>query len=192
MKYDEIKHNFATNLTKLRKSKKMSQSDLGNAINYSFKNISKWENEETIPDIDVLYQIAHYFNISVDDLISNKEVVKKSNKKHNQLIITLSSVLFPYLIALIVFVILHMFSYQYDYYAFIFGAIISAITSIVLTSIFYDKKAICGSIIYLLLAISLLIMFLIEFKMFWLVLVIDVVLIIALLIFFSIRFRNYK
>lgn len=192
MNYEEIKSHFASNLVKLRKSKKMSQNELGNAINYSFKNISKWENEETIPDIDALYKIAKLFDITIDDLISDRDVVKKSNKKHNHFIITLSSVLLPFLVALIVFVILHLFSYKYDYYAFIIGGIVSAITAIVLTSIFYKKNAICASIIYLIVSISILIMFLINFKMFWLVIIVDAVLIAALLLFFSLNFYNSK
>ena len=54
MKKEEIKINFSKNLYALRKSKSLSQAQLAEALNYTHKAVSKWENKETMPDIVTL------------------------------------------------------------------------------------------------------------------------------------------
>lgn len=60
---------FASNLKILRKNNNMSQDELADILNYSFKNISKWENNQSIPSYDVLLEISKVFNISVKSLM---------------------------------------------------------------------------------------------------------------------------
>lgn len=67
---NEIKENFSRNLIFLRKSKKLTQIELAAHLNYSDKSISKWENQDTIPDIEALKNIALFFNVTVDYLIT--------------------------------------------------------------------------------------------------------------------------
>lgn len=68
-------------IIKLRKEKGLSQEEFGNAINVSRQAISKWESEQTKPDIDKLKEIAKFFDVSYDyllnDEIDNIEEVKK-------------------------------------------------------------------------------------------------------------------
>ena len=68
----EIKNNFARNVKDLRVSRKLSQIQLGEQLSYSSKTVSKWEKGEFLPDIIVLKMIADFFQIGVDDLISDK------------------------------------------------------------------------------------------------------------------------
>lgn len=56
----------------LRKEKGLTQKELSIRLNYSDKVISKWEIGEFIPDIEALNQIAIFYSISIDDLISSK------------------------------------------------------------------------------------------------------------------------
>lgn len=189
MEINTIKRNFAKNLIALRKSKNWNQAQLGEQIHYSYKNISKWENEESIPDIDVLTIIAETFNVKVDDLISEENIIKKSHKNHNRLLVTLLSAFLPFILSLIVYVILHFVEVPKDYYSFMGGAIVSAITCIVLTSIWYKKIWICVSIIYLIWAISLLLIFVFDFYLFWMFLIIAPVLSLGTLLLFRIKFH---
>lgn len=172
MEEKEIRHNFATNLIKLRNSKGWSQSDLGDAINYSFKNVSKWENEETIPSVSVMKDIADLFNVTIDDLIGTQNIIRLSHRKQNNLIITILSTLLAYVVASILFLVLVLTNVPLAYYAFLGAAIASSITLITLASIWYKKWVLCGGIVYLLWSISLLVMFLLNFSYFWLVLII--------------------
>lgn len=68
---------IAKNLEFYRKKAKLSQLELAKKLNYSNKNISKWENAETTPSVFVLSEIAKLYGIKVDDLLSEKIVEKQ-------------------------------------------------------------------------------------------------------------------
>ena len=74
----QIRENFASNLSRLRKYNKMSQQELANKLSYSDKAISKWELGDNIPDVMTLHRIAELFNVTVDDLIKPNVSVSKS------------------------------------------------------------------------------------------------------------------
>lgn len=57
----DLKQVISSNITKLRKGKKLTQLELASALNYSDKAISKWERAESIPDIIVLKQLSDFF-----------------------------------------------------------------------------------------------------------------------------------
>ena len=59
-------------IIKLRKEKGLSQEEFGNAINVSRQAISKWESEQTKPDIDKLKEIAKFFDVSYDYLLNDE------------------------------------------------------------------------------------------------------------------------
>ena len=65
----EQKDIIAANLTGYRKKAGLSQLELAKKLNYSNKNISKWENGETTPNIFTLKQIADLYGITVDALL---------------------------------------------------------------------------------------------------------------------------
>ncbi len=65
----EEKYVIATNLAYYRKLRGLSQLELASKLNYSNKNISKWENGETTPSVFVLKKIASLYGISVDALL---------------------------------------------------------------------------------------------------------------------------
>ena len=50
----------------LRKSKGISQEELGDILSTSRQAISKWERGEADPDISRLKDLAVYFNVSID------------------------------------------------------------------------------------------------------------------------------
>ena len=59
---------IAKNLTNLRKKNKLTQLELAKLLNYSDKAVSKWENGESVPGIDVLCRIGEIYNVSLDYL----------------------------------------------------------------------------------------------------------------------------
>ena len=67
----DLKEIFANNLTALRTENKMTQLELGNAISYSDKAVSKWERAEAVPDAYVLLQLASIFGVTVDFLLKD-------------------------------------------------------------------------------------------------------------------------
>ena len=62
----DIKANIANNIVELRKRKKWTQAELAEKINYTDKAVSKWERGESTPDVDVLYNMAEIFGVTVD------------------------------------------------------------------------------------------------------------------------------
>ncbi len=66
----EEKEILANNLSKYRKNAGLSQLELAKKLNYSNKNISKWENGETMPNAFVLSKIAKIYGVTIEDLLS--------------------------------------------------------------------------------------------------------------------------
>lgn len=78
---------FKENLRLLRKARKMSQSDLAEILNYSFRTISKWETGETLPYYENIIKISKIFNISIQDLMENDLSKNKTFIIHSSKII---------------------------------------------------------------------------------------------------------
>lgn len=65
--------NFSTKLKALRAEKNISQSKLASEIFVSRSAVAKWENGLGLPSEDSLSALANYFNVSAEDLLSDKE-----------------------------------------------------------------------------------------------------------------------
>lgn len=53
----------------LRIARKMSQVDLASALNVSKQSVSNWENNNILPSVDMIKQLAHFFSCSADYLL---------------------------------------------------------------------------------------------------------------------------
>ena len=136
----EIKKNFSKNVRELRIDRKLNQIQLGEKLSYSSKAVSKWENGDVIPDIVTLKMIADFFDIGVDALISDRNVVRKSHKKEKRRLITLVSSLLAFFVAAIVFLILSLVHVDRAWLSFIIAIPTSAVVLIVFSSLWYNIK----------------------------------------------------
>lgn len=59
----------------LRKSKGLTQSELGERIGVSFQAVSKWERGETLPDITLLPDLAKILETTIDFILLGSEKV---------------------------------------------------------------------------------------------------------------------
>ena len=57
----------------LRREKGMKQDDLAQMLGVSSQAVSKWENDQSCPDISLLPQLAKILGVSVDELLSGKQ-----------------------------------------------------------------------------------------------------------------------
>lgn len=64
---------FGKNLKQLRAERNLTQERLADFLGVSFQTISKWERDDSYPDISMLPVIASFFKVSVDDLLGVKE-----------------------------------------------------------------------------------------------------------------------
>ncbi len=142
----ELKEIIALNIIKLRKNKKLTQLELATALNYSDKAISKWERSESIPDITVLKQLADYFGVTVDYLISehNKDtklvVSQAKKKKINKISLTLLATSPVWLITTIVFTLISIFTGKYIWYIFYIGIPIIILIILIFNSIWGNRR----------------------------------------------------
>lgn len=83
---------FSEKLINLRKMNGISQEELAGKLNVTRQTISKWELDQTSPDLNKLIDISKVFNISLDELVYGTEKadnvdeykessVEKNNKK---------------------------------------------------------------------------------------------------------------
>lgn len=66
----DVKAIIAKNLIALRKNKGLTQVELAEKLNYSDKAISRWEHGETLPDVNVLYELCTFYEITMNDLVN--------------------------------------------------------------------------------------------------------------------------
>lgn len=69
--------NLSEKLKTLRKEKAVSQERLADYLGVSFQAVSKWENDNTYPDISLLPEIARFFGITVDELLQVEKLDEK-------------------------------------------------------------------------------------------------------------------
>ena len=63
---------FADKLIRLRKQSGLSQEELANELNISRQSVSKWEQAQSITDLDKIIQLSTFFNVSTDYLIEDE------------------------------------------------------------------------------------------------------------------------
>lgn len=107
-------NNFGNNLMELRKKNGYSQEDLANKLNVTRQTISKWELEQTSPNLKDLKNIADIFNISLDELTSNikdnSNLDIKNKKRKNKYILI---ILFLILIFILLFFVYRVYKILY-------------------------------------------------------------------------------
>jgi len=66
-------------IKRIRRERNLTQEEVAAHLGISFQSISKWERGDGYPDITMLPVLAHYFQITVDELLGISEI-EKSNK----------------------------------------------------------------------------------------------------------------
>lgn len=146
---NDLKELISYNIQNLRKKKKLTQVEFANELHYSDKAISKWERAESIPDVVVLKQIADFFGVSLDYLLSehnsNNEsliITKQSNEpsRINKLWLSLLSASSVWLIGTIVFTIIALFLHLYKWFIFYICVPITILLFLIFNSIWGKKR----------------------------------------------------
>ena len=71
--------NIADRIQSLRKQKGMSQIELADAIGVSRQAVSKWESEQTIPDLDKIVAMSEIFGTTTDYLLKGIEPIEEES-----------------------------------------------------------------------------------------------------------------
>lgn len=143
----DIKQIIAKNLANLRKNKKITQTELAEQFGYSDKAISKWENGDTLPDIQTLYQLCEFYNVTLDFLVSEQsfdEKIKYINHLNKRVIINNSLIellycSFVWILAVIIYVYLYTFSEINYWQIFIWALPATTIVMLLFTKVWKQK-----------------------------------------------------
>ena len=94
IKMDQIK--TGKFIATLRKEKDLTQEQLGEKLGVTNKTISRWENGNYMPDIEMLSLLSKEFDVSINELISGERFLEEDFKKaaDNNLVTALNNSIF--------------------------------------------------------------------------------------------------
>lgn len=142
---------IAENLVYYRRQKGLTQAALAETLNYSDKSVSKWERGEGLPDVTVLYRLAEYYEITVNDLVSERGEeaplpVEEQTAEESKAVSMRSRILVPvlsiglvWLVAMVGFFLLEIipFEFTYSYLLFIYAIPVSCIVALVFSCVWW-------------------------------------------------------
>ncbi len=137
----ELKAIVAKNISALRSENKMTQLELGNAISYSDKAVSKWERGEAIPDVYVLLKLSEIFGCSVDYLLhdhGDEQKLPTQKRPVNHVAVSLIALLGVWTAALLAFIVMYLAGFTYPL-IFQYALVVSLILLTVFNSIWGRK-----------------------------------------------------
>ena len=156
-----LRKTVAENLVYYRRKKGLTQLALAETLNYSDKSISKWERGEGLPDLTVLYRLAEYYGITLNDLVSQRseeEAAEAADETErdtaevsmrSRILVPVLSIGLVWLAAMVGFFLLEIlpFEFAYSHLLFIYAIPISCVVALVFSCIWwlYWLRFVCVS-----------------------------------------------
>ena len=77
--------NMADRIQYLRKSKGISQEELADKVGVSRQAVSKWESEQSTPDLEKIIIMSDFFGVTTDYIVKGIEPVADKEQKNKEL-----------------------------------------------------------------------------------------------------------
>lgn len=77
-------------LKELRREKELTQAELAEILGVSNRSISHWENGITMPDFDLLMELARYYDVEVMEILDGERRDDSMDKKTEELMLKLA------------------------------------------------------------------------------------------------------
>lgn len=77
-------------LKKLRSEKSVTQVELAEILGVSNRSISRWENGTTMPDFDLLIELAKYYEVEVGEILDGERKDENMNNKDEELMLKIA------------------------------------------------------------------------------------------------------
>lgn len=77
--------NMADRIQYLRKTKGMSQEELADKVGVSRQAVSKWESEQSTPDLEKIIIMSDFFGVTTDYILKGIEPVENKELKTEKL-----------------------------------------------------------------------------------------------------------
>ena len=139
---------FNEKLQELRKARGLTQEELAEALFVSRTAISKWESGRGYPSIDSLKQIANYFSISIDELLSGERLITIAENENRTNLKNMGNMLFGVVdIFSFIMIILPLYPNKIDDYIYsvnLFNYTHTAVFNLVIMWSFYLALILIG------------------------------------------------
>ena len=139
---------FNEKLQELRKARGLTQEELAEALFVSRTAISKWESGRGYPSIDSLKQIANYFSISIDELLSGERLITIAENENRTNLKNMGNMLFGVVdIFSFIMIILPLYPNKIDDYIYsvnLFNYTQTAVFNLVIMWSFYLALILIG------------------------------------------------
>ena len=77
-------------LKKLRNEKSLTQSELAEMLGVSNRSISRWENGTTMPDFDLLIELAKYYDVEIGEILDGERSADNMDAKTEELMLKIA------------------------------------------------------------------------------------------------------
>ena len=74
-------------LKELRKEKGITQEQLAEQFSVSNRTISRWENGNNMPDLDILIEISDYYEVDLREILNGERKSENMNKEMKETIL---------------------------------------------------------------------------------------------------------
>lgn len=74
-------------LKELRKQKGLTQEQFAEIVNVSNRTVSRWENGNNLPDLDILIEISDYYEIGLREILNGERKGEKMNKEAEETVL---------------------------------------------------------------------------------------------------------
>lgn len=81
--------NLGERIYQLRTKKNLSQGDLAEMLEVSRQSVSKWENNNAVPELEKIIKLSEIFEVSLDVLIKGEDKIPKSELSSQESIQTI-------------------------------------------------------------------------------------------------------
>ena len=72
-----MKESFGQRFSRLRKTRGLTQEELGEKLGISGQAVSKWENDASMPDVGILVELSEILGVSLDELLGKETITTK-------------------------------------------------------------------------------------------------------------------
>ena len=77
--------NISDRIQQLRRTSGISQEELADKIGVSRQAVSKWESEQSVPDVDKIVAMSNYFDVTTDYILKGIENDNQKKSEDNRL-----------------------------------------------------------------------------------------------------------
>ena len=141
---EDLRKIIGNNLSELRKKRGLTQLELAEKFNYTDRAVSKWENGDTLPDVEILYNLCEFYGVTLDYLTheDNNFYVKRNNELQlwNKIAITCLVSMIVWGLATIIFVFSLLRRHTALWQSFVVAVPITSIIVLYFNRIYFKNK----------------------------------------------------